>query len=143
MQDPNERRIIREEVVQTPDGADARIVENRIRVPMTPAENQLASLDRTRQVIWFIAGIIVALIALRFVLLAMGANPDNGFARFIYAFSGLFVGPFVGIFGPEPAAGGSYFEMASIIAMAVWVLVAWVIVRIVTLVMAPKNPQVY
>ncbi len=143
MQDPNERRIISEEVVQTPEGTDARVVEQRVRMPMTPAENQLVSLDRTRQVIWFIAGIIVALIALRFVLLAMGANPNNGFANFIYAFSGLFVRPFIGIFGPEPESAGSYIEMASIIAMAVWVLVAWAIVRVVTLVMAPKTPPLY
>lgn len=143
MQDPNERRIIREEVVQTPDGADARVVENRVSIPPTVAEQQFASLDRIRQIIWFIAGLIIALIALRFVLLALGANPDNGFARFIYGFSGLFVAPFIGIFGPEPAAGTNYFEMASIIAIAVWVLVAWVINRIVALVMTPKTPPSY
>jgi YggT family protein len=143
MQDPNERRIIQEEVIQTPEGADARVVENRVRIPPTVAEQQLGSLERIRQVIWFIAGLIVALIALRFVLLALGANPDNGFARFVYGLSGLFVAPFIGIFGPEPAAGTNYFELASIIAIAVWLLVAWVIVRIVSLVMTPKTPPLY
>ena len=143
MQDPNERRIIREEVVQTPDGADARVVENRVIMPPTVTEQKLASLERTRQIIWFIAGLIVAVIALRFVLLALGANRDNGFASFIFGFSGLFVAPFIGIFGPEPAAGTNYFEMASIIAIAVWVLVAWVINRVVTFVMAPKTPPLY
>src|SRR4051812_27335815 len=96
MQDPNERRVVREEVVQTPDGADATVVENRVRVMPTPAEQQVASLFRAKQILWFVIGLIIALIALRFVLLALGANPANGFATFIYGLSHLFVAPFLG-----------------------------------------------
>ena len=143
MQDPNERRIIREEVVQTPQGADATVVENRVRVEPTPAERQLASLYRTRQIVWFIVGVIIALIALRFVLLAFGARPENAFASFIYGLSGIFVGPFVGIFGPEPAGGESYFETASLIAIAVYLLLGWAIIRVIELIRAPKTPPTY
>lgn len=142
MRDPNERRIVQEEVVQTPTGADATVVENRVSVAPTPAEQQLASLDRAKQIVWFIVGLIVALIALRFVLLVLGANPDNGFASFIFALSGIFVGPFRGIFGREPQSAGSYFETASLIAIAVYLLLGWIINRVLTLVMAPRTPPI-
>lgn len=143
MQDPNERRIINEEVVQTPEGANATVVENRVRVMPTPAEQQFASLHRAKQIVWFIVSLIVALIALRFVLLAMGANPANGFATFVYGLSRLFVGPFVGLFGAEPQAGGSYFEFASLVAIAIYLLLGWIVNRILELVMAPKTPPIY
>ena len=140
MQDPNERRVIQEEVVQTPEGADATVVENRVRVMPTPAERQVAGLDRAKQIVWFIIALIIGLLALRFVLLAMGANPDNGFASFVYGLSRLFAAPFIGIFGPEPAAGGSYFEYASLMAIAVYLLLGWIINRVLELVMAPRTP---
>ncbi len=143
MQDPNERRVVQQEIVQTPDGAQAAVVENRVTIEPTPAERQLASLERAKQIVWFIVGVIIALIALRFVLLALGANPNNGFASFIYGLSGIFVAPFEGIFGAEPQTGVSYFETASLIAMAVYLLVGWIINRVLTLVMAPRTPPLY
>ncbi len=139
MQDPNERRIIQEEVIQTPAGAEAAVVENRVRVMPTPAEQQLARLYRTKQIVWFIVGLIVALIAFRFVLLALGARQESGFASFIYGLSGIFVAPFVGIFGAEPAAAGSYYETASLVAIAAYLLLGWIINRVLELVMTPRS----
>ena len=40
-----------------------------------------------RRVIWYIAGIIIALLALRIVLLLLAANQDNAFVDFIYGYS--------------------------------------------------------
>ena len=143
VQDPNERRIIQEEIVQTPEGADAAVVENRVRVMPTPAERQLASLYRAKQILWFIISLIVAIIALRFVLLALGANPNAGFASFIYGLSRIFVGPFFGLFGPDRTPEGNYFEYSSLIAIAVYLLLGWLISRILELVMAPRTPPMY
>ena len=42
---------------------------------------------RAYQLIWFVLGIIEVLLAFRVVLLALGANPQAGFANFIYAVS--------------------------------------------------------
>ena len=143
VQDPNERRIIQEEIVQTPEGADAAVVENRVRVVPTPAERQLASLYRAKQILWFIISLIVVIIALRFVLLALGANPNAGFASFIYGLSRIFVSPFVGLFGPDRISEGNYFEYSSHIAMADYLLLGWLISRIIELVMAPRTPPMY
>ncbi len=143
MQDPNERRVVSEEVVQTPAGASASVVENRVRIEPTPAERQLASLERAKQIVWFIIGLIIALIALRFVLLAFGANQANAFASFVLNLTDIFVAPFLGIFGSEPALGGSYFESASLVAMAVYLLLGWIINRVLELAMAPRTPPTY
>ncbi len=142
MQDPNERRIIQEEVIQTSEGAEAALVENRLRVMPTPAEQQLASLYRAKRILWLVISVIIALIALRFVLLALGANPENGFATFVYGLSRLFVAPFLGLFGPEPAVGASYFEYASLIGIAVYLLLGWIIAKVIELIMAPTLPPV-
>ena len=140
MQDPNERRVIQEERIQTPTGADASVVENRVQVVPSPAEQRLATLYRAKQIVWFIIGLIIAVIALRFVLLALGANQGNGFVNFIYGLGGIFVAPFKGIFGSEPTYGQSYFETAGLIAMAVYLLVGWIINRVLELVLAPPAP---
>ena len=143
MQDPNERRVIQEERVQTPTGVDAAVVENRVQVVPSPAEQRLATLDRAKQIVWFIIGLIIAVIALRFVLLALGANQGNGFVNFIYGVGGISVLPFQGIFGSEPTYGRSYFETASLIAMAVYLLLGWLINRVLELVLAPPTPPTY
>ena len=85
-----------------------------------------------QRVIWFIAGLISTIIALRFVLLLLGANQGAAFTDFIYGVSAPFVAPFVGIFG-EPAYGSSVFEISSILAIAIYLLVAWGIAKLVTL----------
>jgi hypothetical protein len=87
------------------------------------------SIFRTYQVIWYILGVIEALLGLRILLLFLGANPSNPFAAFIYALSYPFAYPFLGLF-PTPALGGSVFEWSSIIAMAVYWLLAWGIVKV-------------
>jgi hypothetical protein len=82
--------------------------------------------------IWFIAGVIDALIAIRFVLLLLGANQSAGFVDFIYGITGVLVAPFVGIFG-EPIYGQFMFEWSSVLAIIVYSLIAWGIVRLITL----------
>ena len=85
-----------------------------------------------QRVVWFIAGLISVIIALRFVLLLLGANRGAGFTDFIYSLSAPFVAPFVGIFG-EPAYGTSVFEVSSLLAIAIYLLIAWGIAKLFTI----------
>ncbi len=85
-----------------------------------------------KRIVYYIAGVIIALIALRFLFLILGANRDSGFVDFIYTLSGIFVAPFVGIFG-EPTFGVSYVETSSIIAIIVYALLAVGIGKLFTL----------
>lgn len=105
------------------------------------AQVQRSSVSRTTQtsgvvvaqrIVWFIVGIINVIIAIRFVLLLLGANQSAGFVDFIYALSSIFVAPFVGIFG-APTYGQFMFEWSSLLAIAVYSLVAWGIAKLITL----------
>ncbi len=84
-----------------------------------------------QRIVWLIIGLINALIALRFILLLLGANQSAGFTEFIYWASAPFVAPFTGIFG-EPTYGQSVFEISSVLAIVVYLLVGWGIARLLT-----------
>lgn len=85
-----------------------------------------------RRVVYYIGGVIVALIALRFVFLLLGANQGSAFVDFIYGLSGVFVAPFNGIFG-EPTFGISYFETSSLVAIIIYALLTIGIGKLLTL----------
>lgn len=85
-----------------------------------------------QRVVWFIAGLISIIIALRFVFLLLGANRGADFTDFVYSLSAPFVGPFVGIFG-EPTYGTSVFEVSSLLAIVIYLLIAWGIAKLFTI----------
>lgn len=85
-----------------------------------------------QRIVWYVAGLITAIIALRFILLLLGANREAGFTDFIYSISAPLVAPFVGIFG-EPTYGTSVFELSSVLAIVVYLLIAWGIAKLFTL----------
>lgn len=74
-----------------------------------------------QRVIYYVGGVIIALLAVRMLLQLLGANQGNGFVDFVYALSGIFVMPFFGIFG-EPTFGQSHFETSTLVAIVVYAL---------------------
>lgn len=135
-QDPYERRVVQEEIVQTPYGAEASAVEHRTRIEPTPAERQLGSLYRAKQVVWFIVGLITALIGLRFVLLLFGANMQAGFGALILTITQPFVAPFLPLFNEQAAR----IEFSDLIAIAVYLLLGWGISKLLDITMTPRTP---
>ena len=86
--------------------------------------------DRAIRIVYLVLGIVEFLIAIRVVLKLLAANPNAGFSSFIYGITAPLVAFFQGVF-PEPAANGSVLEISALLAMAVWALVAWIIVRVI------------
>lgn len=86
-----------------------------------------------KRVVYYLVGIIVALLALRIVLLLLAANQGAGFVDFIYALSGFFAMPFYGIFNYQPTYGESVFELSSVVAIVVYALVALGLGKLFTL----------
>lgn len=84
-------------------------------------------------IIWYIAGILLAILGIRFVLVLLGANEANGFANLIFGLSRPFVAPFFGLFGSTIQYGASRFETFTLVAMAVYALVAYGLARLVTI----------
>lgn len=86
-----------------------------------------------RRIVWFIAGFIIVMLALRMLLLLLGANEASPFVGFVYALSSIFAAPFYGIFSYEPSYGQSVFEISSLVAILVYALAAWGIAKLLTL----------
>ncbi len=122
-----EVREVQETVVQ-----DGNTVQKTQRVSDTRGE---AEHSRTviERVIWYIAGILLVLLTFRFVLSLLGANRGNAFADFIYSVTYPFVAPFFGLFGYEVQYGVSRFEIETLVAIAVYALVAWGIAKLVNI----------
>jgi YggT family protein len=91
--------------------------------------------QRTGQVasvIWLLFGVLEALLGLRFVLRLVGANPESGFAAFVYGLTEPFLRPFYNVFG-TPQVGGSALETTTLLAMIVYALLGWLLVRLIEL----------
>jgi uncharacterized protein YggT (Ycf19 family) len=120
---------------ETSDGVTTRTTRVR-EDDAAPAPVREAPSDRANiavRVVWFIAGVLLTLLAFRFVLVLLGANPSNGFANFIYTVSHPFAAPFFGLFGYSLHYGVSRVEVSTLIAMAVYAILAFGISRLVTI----------
>jgi hypothetical protein len=85
---------------------------------------------KATQLVWLLLGILEALLALRFVLKLIGANPSSPISMFIYGFTGLFLLPFAGLTG-TPTLGNMVLEVPTLIAMAIYALLAWGFERLI------------
>ena len=110
-----------------------------------PAEEKAAHVGWLNSVVWFIAGLIIALLAIRFVLAMTGANPDAGFAELIYSVTAPFRAPFAGLFGApitfEGAAATARIEFETLVAMAVIALLAWAITKALALMLGTNRTR--
>src|ERR687884_505965 len=68
------------------------------------AERRLG-LYQVTWLLWTLLGIVEILLGLRVVLKLMAANPNNGFAQFIYGVTAPLLAPFLGL-TVTPAANG-------------------------------------
>lgn len=95
----------------------------------TPVRTGVAYNYRAIAFIWFVAGVVDILIALRFVCKLFAASTLSSFIVFLYSITDPLVAPFQGIFG-EPAARGAVLEPASLVAIVVYLLIAWGVVTL-------------
>jgi len=105
-----------------------------------PEREQRIFTFKATQLVWLFLGILEALLALRFFLKLIAANPESPIAKFIYAITNLFLLPFTGLTA-TPSAGGMVLELSTMIAMVVYGLIAWAIERIVWVIFyRPRGP---
>ena len=97
-------------------------------------------LYRGTQIVWYALGVLEVLLAFRFVLKLLGANPAAGFSNFIYTLSYPFTLPFSTVFGTT-SVSGSVFEWTTLLAMAVYWLVAFGLIKILTMSKAVTTPE--
>jgi uncharacterized membrane protein len=97
------------------------------------AAERRMGLFQLNRIIWSILAFLEILLAFRFVLRLIAANPDSGFAVLIYGITGVFVAPFNGLIA-TPTSGGSSLEVTTLIAMAVYALIFWGIAYVIGMV---------
>ena len=86
--------------------------------------------DPSSRLIYLLLDILEVLLAFRFLLRLMGASLSSSFGSFIASATAPFIQPFRGIIAPSPAGTG-YVDWSVILAMIVYALVAYLLVRII------------
>jgi hypothetical protein len=108
-----------------PDATTASVKRSQVHTEVRqPFESVIA------RIVWFIAGVIDVLIAMRFVLEMFGANAEAGFVKLVYGVSDIFMAPFIAVFGTSRVAGAR-FEWSALVAIAIYALIAWGIVALI------------
>lgn len=123
--DPNLKTTVVREVNDEPADTTRRVVTR-------PAETTSLGVILAR-VVYYIAGVIIAFLIMRIVLLLLGANQGAPFVDFVYGVSGVFAWPFYGIFSYQPNYGHFTFEISSIVAIIVYGLIAVGLAKLFTL----------
>jgi len=139
MPDSYDREVVREE---TTAGEPVRPV-----APVTPVTTSSTSRtavyreggynSRAIQAVWWIVVFLDVLIAIRFVLKLLGANPAP-FVRFMYDLTWPLVVWFHGIFNTAQE-GRSILEPEALVAMAIYALIGWGIVSLIRLMSRPRS----
>jgi len=86
------------------------------------AAERRMGLFQVNRIMWSLLALLEILLAFRVVLRLISANPNSGFAVFMYGITGVFVGPFNGLV-TTPSSGGIILEVTTLIAMAVYGLI--------------------
>ena len=97
-------------------------------------------LYRGTQIVWYILGILEVVLAFRFVLKLLGANAGAGFTSFIYSVSKPFAAPFLNVFRITRVEG-SIFEWTTLLAMLVYWLIAWGIIKLFLMSKTVSTPE--
>jgi len=100
---------------------------------------------KARKIVYYVLGVLEVLFAFRLVFKLLGANPQSPFVSFIYSVSQAFLAPFSGIFRTATTKGieaQSILEPATIIAMIVYAIIAWGIVKLIEISRPAQNTEI-
>lgn len=97
-------------------------------------------LYRGTQIVWYLVGLIEALLAGRFILKLFAANAGAGFSDFVYSVTAPLVLPFSTVFRISQVQG-SLFEWTTLLAMLVYLLIGWAIIKIFLMSKTVSTPE--
>lgn len=97
------------------------------------------------RIVYYILGLLEVLLGFRLVFKLLGANPGSGFVSFIYSISEVFLVPFNAIFRAAATQGietEALMEPSTIIAMVVYALIAWGIVKLMAIMLGRSDNEI-
>ncbi len=104
------------------------------------AAERRQGMSQLNQIMYTILGILEIGLGLRFVLKLIAANPSSGFADFVYTVTHPVLVPFVGLVS-TPASGGVVLEITTLIAMAVYALLFWIVLQLIAILMSRPSAR--
>lgn len=104
------------------------------------AKEQRAFAYKVTQFVWLIFGVVDGLLGLRFLLKLLGANPNSPVSTLIYGITEPLLAPFHALLG-QPQVGDVVFEPGTLVAILVYALVAWVIIRAAVILLYPLTDR--
>ena len=123
------------------DTSPARALRPRAVVSeIGPFGTSQSTLRRVSGLIDLGALVVSGVIALRFMLKLMAADPNNPFAALVYFLSRPFVAIFIGL-TPTPSFEGIQIEFFDLIAILVYFLLAWAAIRLLWILFARLSPS--
>jgi nitric oxide reductase large subunit len=113
-------------------GSQVNVTDSGPREVVPPSPSPMVMV---RRVLGLLFGILIVLIGLRILLLMLGANEGNALVDGIYGITEIFVAPFRGVFAIDQVSptGRSVFDIAALVAIIGWSLIALLILAILNL----------
>lgn len=96
-------------------------------------KSTVSSSQTIAYLIYFMFGVLEALLAFRLIFKLMGASTTSSFVSMIYGITRIFILPFEGIFRRGYTQGletTSVLEPSTLVAIVVYALLAWGIVKL-------------
>jgi uncharacterized protein YggT (Ycf19 family) len=78
----------------------------------------------------YTVAVIATLLSFRFLFALLNADSKNGFVSFIYAMTEPFVTPFQGMFSSSASAGAADFEIETLVAILIYILIGAAVVNL-------------
>ncbi len=101
------------------------------KVPVVEGVTPTQTISR---LVYFLLGVLEVLLVFRLFFKLAGASVSSSFVAFIYNVTRIFIYPFEGIFHKVVSEGvetASVLEPSSVVAIVVYALVAWGIVKLI------------
>ncbi len=137
---PSAVRARRDEAVARHDSAgepllppDAVLEGEYLANDAAPLAARQATAAWTVRLLSFVFAVLEILIALRVLLKLIAANPESGFARFIYGATGPLIAPFKNLVASPTARNGAALEVSSLLAIVIYLLLNWLLARLLLL----------
>lgn len=129
------QNTVKETVTTQSSNVEQPVEETTQVLPPTPVR-KASGYQSIVYLVYFLFGALEILLMFRMFLKLTGANISSSFVSMIYSITGLFVLPFEGIFSKAYTKGletTSVFEPAALVAIIVYVILAFGIVQLIGL----------
>jgi hypothetical protein len=115
---------------------------NEDTVRVAPVVRLATSSQTVEYLVYFLFGALEVLLVFRLVLKLAGANVYSAFVGLVYGITGVFILPFENIFRQgvaRVAQTTSVFEPSTLVAIFVYSVIAWGIVKLIRVLSGEKQ----